>query len=537
MNLIHDRWIPVVDSSGSPALISPSEIVDCDWAAGADALNAPRPDFNGALIQFLIGIVQTAHMPDDDDVWLDEFEEPPTSADLERSFSAYRDAFNLAGSGPRFMQDPTAIEGKSWPIESLFIGMPGENTRKNNTDFFNKRDSISGVCPRCAAAGLMSIMVNGPQGGKGHRAGLRGGGPITTVILGRNLWETVWLNVLPRDEFYGNVPQQDHTGIADIFPWMGPLRTSEGGSSGLRTGISDVNLLQMFWPMNLRIYLDFDDCNSGTCDICGEESDILIRNMYKRPAGVWYDESWRHILTPYYESNGVLLPVHCNPGGLTYRHWLGIVQTDSDYGGELPRVVTQYYYRQTDCELPENLRIWAFGYDLDKVKARCWYDSTMPIITVSPELQERFAKNAAQIVRAADYIAQIVHRQVKEGLYRSEGEQGSIPRSKNNDITIVKHRFWKETEPLFYETLRGIKEAIESGEDIRPLKEEWVREVGRVVLGLFDFYVQTRFVDVHRPRRIVAARKKLLMSISPGSPKLARILQLERKAVKKEVIH
>jgi len=535
LNLIHDRWIPVVDSSGASTLISPSQLVECDGQAGARALNAPRPDFNGALIQFLIGIVQTAHMPDDEDEWIDQFEDPPSSDDLGRSFGAHHEAFNLAGPGPRFMQDLTATEGREQPIESLFIGMPGENTLKNNIDFFLKRNSITGVCPRCAAQGLLSLQLNGPAGGKGHRTGLRGGGPMTTIILGRNLWETVWLNVLSRDEFYRNVSSRDHTQIADIFPWMGPLRTSEGGSSGLRTSTGDVNLLQMFWPMSQRIYLDFDGAETGSCDVCGDETDVLITSLYKRPAGVWYDESWRHTLTPYYENKGELLPVHCNPGGITYRDWLGIVQTDKEFGREIARVVAQFHYRPIDNEVSEKMRIWAFGFDLEQVKARCWYDSTMPLISVPEELRNRFAKNAAQIVKAANYIALAVHRQIKEGLYKSEGGQGSIPKSKNADVTVVKHRFWKETEPLFYDTLSRIHNALESGEEIPPLKEQWVREVQKMGLNLFDLYAQTGYIDAHRPKRIVAARKKLLKTISPGSPKLAEILQLEKKSGKQEV--
>lgn len=511
--------------------------MECGDRVGASALNAPRPDLNGALIQFLIGIVQTSHMPDDEDDWFDQFETPPSSEDLDRSFHAHHEAFNLDGPGPRFMQDPTATGGREQIIDSLFIGMPGENTLKNNIDFFLKRNSIQGICPRCAAMGLLSLQLNGPAGGAGHRTGLRGGGPLTTIVLGRNLWETVWLNVLSRRDFYGNISPTEHSEIHDIFPWMGPLRTSEGGSSGLRTSTSDANLLQMFWPMSQRIWLNMDEGDAGVCDVCGDETDVLIRSLYKRPAGVWYDESWRHTLTPYYENKDDKLPVHCNPGGITYRDWLGIVQTDKEHGREIARVVAQFHYRNIDIESLDEMRIWAFGFDLDRVKARCWYDSTMPIITVPEALRDRFAISAAQIVKAANYIAPAVHRQVKEGLYKSEGGQGAVPKSKKADVTVVKRRFWKETEPLFYDTLDRIHHTLESGEDLRPLKEEWVRQVRDQALKLFDFYAQTEYVDVHRPKRIVAARKKLLKTISPGSPKLAAILQLEKKSGKQEVSH
>ena len=60
MNLITDAWIPVRRrESQERVFIRPYEMVDhLDDDPFLD-IDAARPDFNGALIQFLIGIIQT----------------------------------------------------------------------------------------------------------------------------------------------------------------------------------------------------------------------------------------------------------------------------------------------------------------------------------------------------------------------------------------------------------------------------------------------------------------------------------------------
>jgi CRISPR system Cascade subunit CasA len=60
MNLISERWIPVRHADGSHERIAPWQLTD---GVGGDnpivAVASPRPDFDGALTQFLIGLLQT----------------------------------------------------------------------------------------------------------------------------------------------------------------------------------------------------------------------------------------------------------------------------------------------------------------------------------------------------------------------------------------------------------------------------------------------------------------------------------------------
>ncbi len=54
-NLLTTPWLPVRRADGASELIIPDRLT-VNPANPIVALDAPRPDFNGALVQFLIGL-------------------------------------------------------------------------------------------------------------------------------------------------------------------------------------------------------------------------------------------------------------------------------------------------------------------------------------------------------------------------------------------------------------------------------------------------------------------------------------------------
>lgn len=183
-NLIDEKWIPVRRRDGSMETISPWQVTESFTDNPVAALNAVRPDFNGALIQFLIGLVQTTAAPADDDEWEEYVDSPPSPQTLKDKFMSVHHAFELAGKGPRFMQDLQKLNAEPKGIFSLLIDAPGDNTIVNNADHFVKRDTVTSLCPSCCAMALFTMQTNAPAGGAGYRVSLRGGGPLTTLVLG-----------------------------------------------------------------------------------------------------------------------------------------------------------------------------------------------------------------------------------------------------------------------------------------------------------------------------------------------------------------
>ena len=91
MNLIHDDFLPVRRKSGKKEKIPPWRITESEDPVLS--LDAARPDFNGALAQFLIGLLQTAAAPESEEHWIERLENPPAPKILKERFSEYSHAF------------------------------------------------------------------------------------------------------------------------------------------------------------------------------------------------------------------------------------------------------------------------------------------------------------------------------------------------------------------------------------------------------------------------------------------------------------
>ena len=517
LNLIDDAWIPVKFRDGSEGTAVPSEILGRE--SEVTDFNSPRPDFNGSLIQFLIGLAQTTMAPEDDTDWEDLLESQPSVNEVKEAFGSISHAFYLNGDkGPRFMQDESSLDKKVRSIDSLLIEMPGDNTIKENKDHFLKRKTVNRICPNCAAMALMTLQLNGPAGGAGHMTGLRGGGPLSSLVQGRNLQEIVWLNVLPKNKFSTDFSFEEKNEEKDIFPWMDMQR--KYGKEQQKMTLPDANRLQIFWGTGRRIWLDYDNVQSGECDLCGCTSEMLIKGYYTKPYGISYDSTWVHTLSPYYLSDEEWLPVHLQPGGLSYRNWLGLIQNDHDANRRIAAVVERFNNESTTLKkrgIP--FKLWSFGYDLDNMKARCWYESRMPLTLVEDKYRGEYESNISQIVRTAGLLQATLHSCVKEAWYSRPKDKG--------DIGVVKQRFWSETEPFFYNSIGEILTEIRKEKSVSPVKLNWLKEVNKFSLEeIFDFYTRLNYSGESDPKRVVRARKRLIAFTSPKSKNISKTLGL-----------
>ena len=180
-----ESWLPFRRRSGVVEWLPPHAIADQLANDPIVALAAPRPDFNGALLEFLIGLISVALALPDEDAWEDLAGTPPAPDYLRKRLMALPDAFTLDGGGPRFLQDYTAADfaGQAdLPIENLLIDAAGENTQKLNKDLFVKRGRADVLGRPAAAMALITLQGYAPSGGQGHRTSMRGGGPLTTLV-------------------------------------------------------------------------------------------------------------------------------------------------------------------------------------------------------------------------------------------------------------------------------------------------------------------------------------------------------------------
>ncbi|MBU2789393.1 type I-E CRISPR-associated protein Cse1/CasA [Acidithiobacillus caldus] len=528
MNLITDQWIPVRHTDGTSGRIRPAQLGAMDNPPVA--LDAPRADFNGALAQFLIGLLQTAFPPADGDEWLDRLEQPPSEQELGHAFSGYAHAFDLDGDGPRFMQDYEALEktlteqkleNAAKPIEWLLIDSPSENTLENNTDHFVKRGYAARLCPACAATALFTLQLNAPSGGVGHRTSLRGGGPLTTLVtldpkgsdLPDTLWHNLWLNILPATARLTGNPGRDTP--EDIFPWLAPTRTSNPEAGGQDTTPMDAHPHQMYWAMPRRIRLDFDELHAGSCDLCGAEGQV-VRRYFTINYGINYTGAWRHPLSPYRERNeGEPLPLHPQPGGIGYRLWPGLVYSKTEGKQRIvPALVVEEFLREAVGM--GQARIWAFGYDMDNMKPRCWYEATLPLYRVPDSILADFAQCIRQMIESADLVSGILKTCIKEAWFKRPGDA-------RGNTGFLADGFWQHTETDFYAHLPRLIAAIPQDRD-REVLADWYGALKRAAQTLFDEWTSSGDVAFSEPERIARAHDKLVKQLN--GRKLKHLLSL-----------
>ncbi|MDB5969444.1 MAG: hypothetical protein JWQ90_1894 [Hydrocarboniphaga sp.] len=547
MNLIEDRWLPVVRAQGY-ARIAPWEIADTENPVLR--LAATRPDFNASLLQFLIGLIQTACPPTGTQDWVAGYVQPPGPDALRSTLAPLAPWFALGGDGARFMQDfapQDLAEQEPDDIAALLIESPGEQSTKFNKDLFVKRGGVQALCPPCAAAALLTLQTNAPAGGAGNNTSLRGGGPLTTFVaatgqdaLPTTLWRAVWLNVLERASVGPNHPQAEMNDPTLIFPWATPTRTSQDSNSVARkaarkTGgdapekhrpqvtYADGHPLHVFWATPRRIVLDLTSADSGECDLCGEASPHRVRQYRARNYGANYTTGWRHPLSPYYRlkpTDVEWMPLHPK-GGMNYRDWLGLV------GACVPTVeraavVAEFAMKRREAlsrhlRNPRRLpfRLYACGYDMDNMKPLCWHESHMPL----PAVESRYIEDVvSQWIDSAELAASSLRMALKSAWF----SPGATVRA---DFDFATDAYWQATEPEFYRLLDVLSEAsVEaraSDEALLEFRLRWHQGLRRAAEQLFEQYAESGPAEQGNAKRVALARHQLMRNLDGAKLKNA----------------
>jgi CRISPR system Cascade subunit CasA len=524
-NLLKENWIPVERQSGTRERIAPPDVTSRYSEDPVLRVASPRPDFDGALTQFLVGLLQTEHPPSGELNWEDAFRDPPSPDALGEALSSATDAFELTDPETPFLQDPKVEDRDPRTFARLLIDAPGENTRDQNRDHFIKAESDPAVCPACAAAALYTMQANAPSGGRGYLTSLRGGGPATTLLLGENLWETLWLNVLPEGEIEREHGLRGPRKPEKIYPWLGVVPDEKA-----TTTPDDLHPLHVFWSMSRRLLLDFEETKEGACELCGTCSQHLIEQYRTHWKGFDYDGAWLHPLTPYNRlDDEPPSSVKARRGFNTYRHWLGLVLNDPNEGRQPALAVHRYVTQRARNLVPDRpRRLWGFGYDMDQMKAQGWQEGTMPVFAVDEDHLDDLQTAAQRLVEAADYLAARTYRAVRDALLAEPSDADR----RDSLLRSVEEDFWTRTEPEFYQVLEQVTRRIEENEPVDALLAQWFRTLRGVALGLFDQCVRGGRFGAKRPRQIVEARRKLQRCIHGN--KIRNLLDLSRSDLRDE---
>jgi len=221
MNLLCDPWIPVRSDGGTGEFrqITYEELLcqEANWQ-----ISLPRDDLEMACLQLLTCLTQALFLPSDYKMLRRQI----NSLLSQEEFSAGSGQveprwFDLSDPKTPFMQTRGVNADEVTPIQKLLVGMP----EGNNHSFFNEVGEVSRLGAGCTAIALFNQAVNSPSFGGGFKGGLRGGAPVTTLVLGENLRDSVWRNVITLDRVKDRVGKHYKYDLSKDKPsWVQPIQ-------------------------------------------------------------------------------------------------------------------------------------------------------------------------------------------------------------------------------------------------------------------------------------------------------------------------
>ena len=522
MNLLKDPWLPIIRKNGAKEKIAIHQLLDNYKENPVMELEAPRLDFRNALYQLLIGIVQVASMPEDEEEWGVFFEEPYSSEEFSKRVLKYEECFEIDSEGPAFMQDFELEESKPMSLAKLFLDSPSDNALNLNADHFVKRDIINAIDPYWGAVALYALQTFTAGIGSGHRVGLRGGGPLTTVIKFDNthtLWENIWINIISEEMLSGIPGNYDNNKIGDIFPWMKPTKKSTK-SEGLYP--EECHKFHHYFGMPVRLRLSFNS-NPKMCDVTGDIKATTVVGLLSRPHGNNYSGAWLHPLNAYrFDSKKEKDPISikAQPTGIDYRCWGGLVVSFNNVIPARNITISQESNYRRDILKIYTAQIWVAGFDTDKGKTRNWYESSIPFFPLDPQEAKEVTQFIGYLISQAQEISGSLRFAVKSAWFGS-------PKDAKGDMGFLDTAFWQNTESAFYSILDRLVNNLYNDELRNNLVDNWGLILKKETESIFDANALAQQEDGLNMKRVVKARIGLGKGIAKMFQNLKSLKELE----------
>lgn len=236
-----------------------------------------------------------------------------------------------------------------------------------------------------------------------------------------------------------------------------------------------------------------------------------------------YGGPWQHPLTPYRvdpkKPAEAPLSTKGQPGGVGYQHWSHLVLQDMENGTSLPATVIHDFttgkYRTVSEErefggtgegLMRQARLWAFGYDMDNMKPRCWYSAVMPLIAIPPGQQDVLRAWTVQFVELSRQAAWMTRTQVKNAWF-------SRPKDAKGDMSDIDQQFYEATQPAFFRALRRMGEALVNDQTRIhvpvDIARDWYQDLRSETLQIFDDRALSGPLNELDMKRVIRARRYL----------------------------
>jgi len=155
---------------------------------------------------------------------------------------------------------------------------------------------------------------------------------------------------------------------------------------------------------------------------------------------------------------------------------------------------------------------------MKQMKARCWFEHTMPIITLSKEKKPVFIEEITKLIAAAEDISKLLREQVKAAWF-------SRPKEAKGDTFFISNSFWEFTESAFYLIAEQIRASIEIGKSTDLIRAEWRNTIISAAEKLFDHFALNATDEPRNMKRIALAAKALSAIIRSDKTKSINALK------------
>ncbi len=279
MNLLTDPWIPVRPQAKASAQKLTLRLLLC----GNDKweLCLPRDDMEMAALQLLISLTQALATPENLGELKQRVMKPLAGQQFDESCKSFADWFQLDHPRFPFMQVRKVKASELTPMDKLLAGVTGAT----NSCFVNQPGLADRLCPGCTAIALFNQAMNVPGFGGGFKASLRGSAPVTTLVQGEHLRQTVWLNVLTKERIESHFPWYRKT-EGQQPTWIEPIKseTFSAQSIGFLRGL--------FWqPAHIEL---MPAETGGNCNCCGQQDTDIYRGFNKAKFNYTVTGAWPH---------------------------------------------------------------------------------------------------------------------------------------------------------------------------------------------------------------------------------------------------
>jgi len=230
---------------------------------------------------------------------------------------------------------------------------------------------------------------------------------------------------------------------------------------------------------------------------------------------------WLHPLSPYRDDKASgKLPLHPNGGAPDYGDWLAWWGFDG--APALPLILWNGRRREAG-DLIVRVGVEAFGYDMDKSKARQWLEARLPWVAIHDQAHGGLKAIVREVVAGADVAAKAVRFAAKIALFGEPNDGGyRMPSTLAMDsLKEPGDWFWTETqrpcEALLEEIARDLKL---DPQRLVEHKRSWLQLLRGQALRIFDETVDFEALSLVNPRRVLYARRQLAFAFA-DHPKAA----------------